>query len=286
MALSRLLSTSKSKVLYDDLSEESQKRVDNKNRKSLALSKRPLNQGRVTIDQAATMLGLEPFSFSDVKVNKYDMFIAKQDYSVKAHRRATFNILVDPYWFHQPLTHYPFFRVATFAMVWIGIKGRASGITTLRIIDKSYVNSSDQVEVEVRYPISKNFAVLGSLANFLALEDKHNLQVSVSVDDSSVQNCVISRTLWFWGIERTDLPVSMKTNDTVMFEFEPLEDKAINHLSSFSNFTTNVVQKAVGGAFTSKSFPELDTEKEFGVVKQPKKIPITKKSKSEVSVIM
>ncbi|WBU98207.1 NSvc4 protein [wheat yellows virus] len=275
MALARLLSKSKGKTLYDDLSEETQKRVDDKKKKSLALSKRPLNQGRVTIDQAATMLGLEPFSFSDIKVNKYDMFIAKQDYSVKAQRKATFNILVDPYWFHEPFTHYPFFRVATFAMVWIGMKGRAKGVTTLKIIDKSYVAAEDQVEVEVRYPISKNFAVLGSLSNFLALEDKSNLQVSVTVDDSSIQNCVISRTLWFWGIERTDLPVSMKTTDTVMFEFEPLEDKNVNHLSSFSNFTTNVVQKAVGGAFKTKSFPELDSKRDFGVVKQPKKIPIT-----------
>ncbi|AAB22542.2 NS4 [Tenuivirus zeae] len=280
MALMKLFSRSNGKVLVDDLSEEGQKRLDLANNKKKLLSARPLTKGRMSIDQAATVLGLEPFSFADIKVNKYDMFTAKQDYSIKANRVATFCIAVDPFWFHKPLTYYPFFRIATFAMVWIGVKGRAAGTTTLKIIDKSYVDPQDQVEVEVTYPICKNFAVLGSLPNFLALEDKTNLRVSVSIQGATVQNCVISRALWFWGIERTDLPVSMKTTDTVMFEFEPLEDFNVNHLSSFSKFTTNVVQKAVGGAFVTKSFPELDSQKEFGVVKQPKKIPIMKPKRS------
>ncbi|QWQ49844.1 putative cell-to-cell movement protein [Festuca stripe-associated virus] len=277
MSLARYNPFKKSTLLTDDLTEKAAEKYEKSNKKKLAMKSRPLTQGRLTIDAAATVLGLEPFSFADVRANSYDMFVAKQDYSISANRKAHFIIDSSPLMFRKPLQNFPFFRVATFAVVWIGIKGRATGNVTFKIIDKSYRDPAKQVEVEVCYPMSKNFAVLGSLPNFISYEDSHKMQVEILVKDDSVENCVIARSLWFWGIERTDFPVPMEAQKTVMFEFEPLPDRTINHLSKFKNFTTDVVQRAVTSAFTTKQISEIDPGVEFGVTKQPGLVPLIKK---------
>ncbi|QZU27244.1 pc4 [Wheat white spike virus] len=268
----------KNALLTDDLSEKAAEKQERSQDKGTALKTRPLNKGRLTIETAATVLGLEPFSFADVRANSYDMFVAKQDYSVCANRRTHFVIDSSPLFYRKPLQNFPFFRIATFAVIWLGLKGKADGTITFRFQDKSYTDPDKQVEVEVCYPMSKNFAVLGSLPNFISYEDAAKLKVEILVKDESVANCVIARSLWFWGIERTDLPVKMEPQKTVMFEFEPLPDRTVNHLSKFKNFTTDVVQQAVTSAFTTKQISEVDPAVEFGVKKQPG-VPFIKKSR-------
>ncbi|AAB58303.1 unknown [Tenuivirus urochloae] len=278
MSLTRYNPFKKSTLLTDDLSEKAEEKYERKNKRKLAIKNRPLTKGRMTIDAAATVLGLEPFSFADVRANSYDMFVAKQDYSVCANRRTHFTIDSSPLFFRKPLQTFPFFRIATFAIIWLGIKGRANGTVTFRIIDRSYKDPIKQVEVEVCYPMAKTFAVLGSLPNFMSYEDKEKMPVEIVVKDDSVENCVISRSLWFWGIERTDFPVPMEAQRTVMFEFEPLPDRTINHLSKFKNFTTDVVQRAVTTAFTTKQALEDEPGIEFGVMKQPG-VPLVQKKR-------
>ncbi|AAB69770.1 pc4 [Tenuivirus oryzalbae] len=278
MSISRYNPFKKSVILTDDLSERAAGKFEKKNKRKLALKNRPLTKGRMTIDAAATVLGLEPFSFADVRANSYDMFVAKQDYSVCANRRTHFTIDSSPLFFRKPLQTFPFFRIATFAVIWLGIKGRANGTVTFRIIDRSYTDPERQVEVEICYPMAKTFAVLGSLPNFMSYEDADKMQVEIVIKDDSVQNCIISRSLWFWGIERTDFPVPMESQKTVMFEFEPLPDRTVNHLSKFKNFTTDVVQRAVTTAFTTREALEDKPGIEFGVVKQPG-VPLVQKKR-------
>ncbi|AAA16484.1 movement protein NS4 [Tenuivirus oryzalbae] len=278
MSISRYNPFKKSVILTDDLSERAAEKFEKKNKRKLALKNRPLTKGRMTIDAAATVLGLEPFSFADVRANSYDMFVAKQDYSVCANRRTHFTIDSSPLFFRKPLQTFPFFRIATFAVIWLGIKGRANGTVTFRIIDRSYTDPERQVEVEICYPMAKTFAVLGSLPNFMSYEDADKMQVEIVIKDDSVQNCIISRSLWFWGIERTDFPVPMESQKTVMFEFEPLPDRTVNHLSKFKNFTTDVVQRAVTTAFTTREALEDKPGIEFGVVKQPG-VPLVQKKR-------
>ncbi|QFU20031.1 pC4 [European wheat striate mosaic virus] len=274
MALSRLNIFGRSSgpvPLTSKISDEERKKMDEKNKKKALMAAHPRRAGKYSVNDAATVLGIEPFEFADLKANVYDMFTGKQDYSIQS-KHCEFMVGTKPSWAHKPLTEFKFFRVATFAIIWIALKSRSKGTVTITIKDTSYTTDELQTEVKIKYPLSKNFAVLGSLPDFMAVEDRDKLIVSVEVNDETLKNCVFSRSIWFWGVEQTDLPIAMKPQDVIMFEYEPLDNKGLNNLNAFKDFTTKVATNAVTKAFKQRQLPELEDDFKYGVQVQPERV--------------
>jgi hypothetical protein len=270
-------------TLTNDVTESQYEKQLEDQRRQEAIRRNPRLAGKLGLSQAATVLGLEPFEFADIRANQYDLFTAKQDYSIKS-KHCSFVVDTRPSWAHKPFDDYKFFRVATFAMVWIALKGRSKGVVTVSIRDLSYSKKELQTEIQFKMPVKENFAILGALPDFMAIEDRKNLVVSIDISDDSLKDCVLSRSIWFWGIEQTDLPISMKPQDAIMFNYEPLTPTGLNNLVKFKDFCTNVATRAVDKAFKNKAYPEIETEAQFGIQVQPERVSFERKGISGVSI--
>lgn len=198
------------------------------------------------IHDVMNLLSLDPISISGLEKNKFNFYTTKTDISLSDQN------LVISVPFDKAISEMvksrnprPFVTVNKFCMLWFGLRGCDDGAVDLAIIDESVKDVSKSVEMAWRGRAGGQWGCIGGMNHYIAREDCHHLKLYLRVTGSDIQDAVISRVLFLWGIEETDIPIQTRAQEHYLTNFTPAEPKSYANLKSFKQLAKLLVGETI-----------------------------------------
>lgn len=212
---------------------------------SVALFPRTIGESN-ELDDVIQILQSDPVSISGLSKNNYGFYVTKQDVSI-AQKRLIISIDLNKTFINMMRTRnvqQDYITLNRFAMIWLGLRPQDDGKVEVMIVDESIMEASKSIIQSWEGRAGDMWGCIGGMNNYIAREDCDKLKVYIKVNGSNVANAIISRAIFMWGVEETNIPVQTKKQSPYLVNFEPVQPRPYKDLRTFKDLAKALLTDA------------------------------------------